>query len=253
MADFTEKHYSIDPGAGKKMDGCPYSIFEDGHDVQEYIIPPKGYVFSGFRFDPNASNQVYDGKLIAEYEKEPFNEKLKSNLWKLILALAIVAVIAIIVVLAAGVFKDPKPNRPPKTQPTVVKPEPDTSEPETPVVDTTSIETPAEPQAEVAPEVTEEPVAEPQQTVADTPNEQFKQEFWALIHQRTIMMDPYHDLFFNNKGQASGEEYDYLRFTILQNTTAFKEWSGKLRKVPATELESISTIDDLKNKLNAIE
>ena len=63
--DFAEKHYSIDPGEGKKMDGCPYSTFEDGRDVQDFIIPPKGYVFSGFRFDPNSSNQIYDGKLIA--------------------------------------------------------------------------------------------------------------------------------------------------------------------------------------------
>ena len=81
MADFEEKRYSIDPGKGKKMDGCPYSNFEDGHDVQEYIIPPKGYVFSGFRFDPDASNQIYDGKLYAIYTKEPFNIRLKSNLW----------------------------------------------------------------------------------------------------------------------------------------------------------------------------
>ena len=67
MADFKERRFSIDPGRGKKMDGCPYSIYEDGHDVKDYIIPPKGYIFKGFRFDPDASNQIYDGKLIAIY------------------------------------------------------------------------------------------------------------------------------------------------------------------------------------------
>ena len=63
MADFEEKKYSIDAGPGKKMDGCPYSNYEDGHDIKDYIIPPKGYVFTGFIFDPDAKNQIYDGKL----------------------------------------------------------------------------------------------------------------------------------------------------------------------------------------------
>ena len=43
--DFAEKHYSIDPGEGKKMDGCPYSTFEDGRDVQDFIIPKRVCVF----------------------------------------------------------------------------------------------------------------------------------------------------------------------------------------------------------------
>ena len=67
MTELSEKHYSIDPGKGKKMDGCPYSIYEDGHDVKEFIIPPKGFVFVGFQFDPNARNQIYDGKLTATW------------------------------------------------------------------------------------------------------------------------------------------------------------------------------------------
>ena len=110
MADFEEKKYSIDPGPGKKMDGCPYSNFEDGHDVQEYIIPPKGYVFSGFRFDPDAKNQIYDGKLYAQYSKEPFKIRLTSNLWKFLLAVSIVAIIGLIVILATSIFKEPKSN-----------------------------------------------------------------------------------------------------------------------------------------------
>ena len=120
MADFEEKRYSIDPGKGKKMDGCPYSNFEDGHDVQEYIIPPKGYVFSGFRFDPDASNQIYDGKLYALYTKEPFHIRLKSNIWKLMLALIVIAIIGLIILLFSSIFKKSgssnEPAKEPKTE-----------------------------------------------------------------------------------------------------------------------------------------
>ena len=96
------------------MDGCPYSTFEDGRDVKEFIIPPKGYIFKGFRFDPDASNQVYDGKLTAEYEKESFNDILKSNLWKFLLALGLIAIITVVVILAINVFNKPKPVKTPE-------------------------------------------------------------------------------------------------------------------------------------------
>ena len=112
MTEFTEKRYSIDPGKGKKMPGCPYSIYEDGRDVKDYIIPPKGHVFVGFKYDPDASNQIYDGKLTAEYSKEPFLTRLKSNIWMLVLVLAIALVIGIVILLAFSVFKDPKPSTP---------------------------------------------------------------------------------------------------------------------------------------------
>ncbi len=244
------------------MDGCPYSIYEDGRDVKEYIIPPKGYVFVGFKFDPEASNQIYNGKLIAEYSKEPFNDKLKANLWKFILAFVIVAVIAFIIILAAGVFKDPnpKPNRPAKEPATVVETKDSEKENDniaeqntTEAIDAADV---IEPQAtETIPEVTE--VQEEQQEVApqpdaNDPNTQFKQTFWSLIHQRTIMMDPYDALFKEYKNKVEGEEYDYLRFTILKDYPSFKEWYVKLHKVPVSELENINTIDDLKNKLNEI-
>ena len=230
MADFKERRFSIEPGKGKKMDGCPYSIYEDGHDVKDYIIPPKGYIFKGFRFDPDASNQIYDGKLIAIYEKETFNQKMMSQLWKFILAFAIIAVIAIIAILAAGVFKDPspKPNRPANESTAVVEsnePAPvivvDTTPAETEAVDTTSV---SEESVETVNEVVEEQEETPQ-PVADDPNVPFKQAFWTLIHQRTI----------------------------LKNSTAFKEWTGKLQKIPASELETINTVNDLKNKLKEIE
>lgn len=257
MTEFTEKRYSIDPGPGKKMDGCPYSAFEDGRDVKDYIIPPKGYVFVGFHFDPEASNQIYDGKLTAEYEKEPINQRLMAHLWKFALAFAVIAVIAVIAILAAGVFKDPKPkpNRPAKETTTVVQPDEtetvqtfDTVQNETEAVDTTDV-TQVQP-TEAEPTGNQEEVS---QQPADDPNAKFKQEFWTLIHQRTIMMDPYHELFTNYKGQVEGEEFDYLRYTILKDYNSFKVWYGKLHKISLAELEKINTIDDLKNKLKTIE
>ena len=257
MTDFSERRFSIDPGKGKKMDGCPYSIYEDGRDVKDYIIPPKGHVFKGFRFDPDASNQIYDGKLIAIYEKESFNQKMMSQLWKFILAFAIIAVVAIIAILAAGVFKDPspKPNRP-ANEPAAIA-ESTESAPvevvdstETAPADTTNLS--EEQPTEVVNEVVEVQEETPQ-PVADDPNVQFKQAFWALIHQRTLLMDSYDSLFKDNKGKVEGEEYDYLRFTILQNSSAFKSWTGKLQKIPASELENINTIDDLKKKLSTID
>lgn len=246
--DFAEKHYSIDPGEGKKMDGCPYSTFEDGRDVQDFIIPPKGYVFSGFRFDPNSSNQIYDGKLIAQYEKEAFNERLKSNLWKFILAFVIIVAIAVIALLAANVFKGPKTSQPKPKQPVtmvdtaVTQPQQETVAPvdSTPTAPAVSNET-------VAPTPTENQ-PEPAPAFADDP---FRQAFWDLIHQRVIQMDPYHELFVNNKGKASGEEYDYLRFTILKDSHAFKEWTSKLKRIPDTELETISDINTLIQRINA--
>ena len=66
-------------------------------------------------------------------------------------------------------------------------------------------------------------------------------------------MDSYDTLYRDNKGKVEGEEYDYLRYTILKNSTAFKEWTGKLQKIPASELETINTVNDLKSKLKEIE
>ena len=289
MTELIEKHYSIDPGIGKKMDGCPYSNYEDGRDVRDYIIPPTGYVFTGFRFDPDAKNQIYDGKLIAQYSKEPFRIRMKSNMWKFLLAAIIVVVIGLIVLLATNVFKGPKSqnntsNKEPKTEVTsqTSKLEPTenslskttkrnkksrkerkkdkkdkqnkskskASEKNNNVTDQSKQETPANPQ---------EPVAKPQEPVAQTqepvvpavtdPNEQFKQEFWTLIHQRTFTMDSYHDLYTSYKGKVKNEEYDYLRYTILQDYVSYKAWYDNLKKIPESQLQSINTIDDLKNKI----
>lgn len=267
MTVFNEKRYSIDPGEGKKMDGCPYSAYEDGQDVKDYIIPPKGYKFVGFRFDPDASNQIYDGKLTAEYAKEPFKERLKDNLWKFILAFVIIVVVAVISILVASVFRDPKPKpaRPSKEPATVVKKEKEKEKKdkaektaEVAPVETKTEEVPATVQTQPAaePEKIKEPkeevVEQPAVNVND-PNVKFKQEFWALIHQRTIMMDSYHDLFVTYKGKVEGEEFDYLRFTILKDYTSFKEWYGKLHKMSISDLETINTISDLQNELDKIQ
>jgi hypothetical protein len=267
MADFSkERRFSIDPGKGKKMDGCPYSVYEDGRDVKDYMIPPKGYKFKGFRFDPDACNQIYDGRLIAEYEKEPFNDILKSNLWKFILALVIIAVVTVVAILAVNVFNKPKPVKPTKKPETTTLVKDTTKEKETktaqlpkekeavPSKDTVK---PSDNNGAVTLDLNakkdKDTVVETPQPVADDPSAQFKKEFWALIHQRTIMMDPYDMLYKDNKNKVEGEEYEYLRYTILENFATFKAWSGKLRKVPTSELESINTISDLKKKLNQID
>lgn len=266
MADFKERRFSIDPGKGKKMDGCPYSVYEDGRDVKDYMIPPKGYKFKGFRFDPDACNQIYDGRLIAEYEKEPFNDILKSNLWKFILALVIIAVVTVVTILAVNVFNKPKSTKPTKKPETTTLVKDTTKEKETKTAQLNEVKEPVPSKDTVKPSdnngaVTpdlnakkdKDTVVETPQPVADDPSAQFKKEFWSLIHQRTIMMDPYDMLYKDNKNKVEGEEYEYLRYTILENFATFKAWSGKLRKVPTSELESINTISDLKKKLNQID
>ena len=258
MADFKERRFSIDPGKGKKMDGCPYSIYEDGRDVKDYIIPPKGCVFKGFTFDPDACNQIYDGKLTAQYEREPFHDILKSNLWKFIFALAIVAVIAIVVVLAVNVFNKPKSDKTAKTSETTIVVNGSTKEPTSKDENVTATDDNTKTSEKEQANTTEQnekkdPVKETQQPEAESATVQFQKDFWALIHQRTILMNSYDELYNNNKNKVEGEEYDYLRYTILKGTPQFKEWSGKLRKIPASELESINTVAGLKSKLREIE
>ena len=286
MAEFNEKHYSIDPGMGKKMDGCPYSNYEDGRDVRDYIIPPKGYVFIGFRFDPDAKNQIYDGRLIAQFSKEPFKMRLKSNTWKFLLAAIIILIIGVIVLLTTSVFKGPKSqnntSKAPKTEVTTEpsklektdnslsktsrrnkksrnerkKDKKDKSNSNTPkkdnnVTDQSKQEPAIKPQEPEA--KPQEPVTQPQEPVkpAETePNEQFKQEFWTLVHQRSYTMDSYHDLYTNYKGKVEGEEYNYLRYTILQDYASYKAWYDNLKKIPDSQLQSINTIDELKKRIN---
>lgn len=265
MANFEEKRYSIDPGKGKKMDGCPYSNFEDGHDVQDYIIPPKGYVFSGFRFDPDANNQIYDGKLYAIYTKEPFNIRLKSNLWKVMLSLIITAIIGLIILLVFSIFKKPaNTNETIKKPKTEIKAEKVEKARKKADKSSTKSTKKKEKKNELAP-ATEQPVEKvetvpepavtvsiekPQQPETTDPNVFFKQEFWALIHQRVASMDTYTDLYNNYKNKVSGEEFDYLRFTILKDFATFKEWFDKLKTIPEPQLLSINSINELSRNIN---
>ncbi len=260
MAEFfKERRFSIDPGRGKKMDGCPYSIYEDGRDVKEYIIPPKGYAFKGFRFDPDASNQIYDGKLIAEYEKESLNDILRSNLWKFLLALGIIAILTVVAILAFNVFNKPKTIKTPEPTAVMNGSKKDNNQPQPAKTDTLAAVSDTTKPAEKVDNVNldlnakKDTVKEVPQPAADDPNAQFKQAFWTLIHERTITMDPYDFLYKDNKNKVEGEEYEYLRLTILKDFNSFKAWSGKLHKIPVSELESINTINDLKNKLYTIE
>lgn len=255
-----DKHYSIDPGMGSKMEGCPYSTFEDGRDVRDYIIPPKGYEFVGFKLEPLPNNQVYDGKLVAQYEKSSIKEILTMNIWKIMIPIIIVAVIALVVLLAVSIFKDPKPAKTKPTNPqteTVAAPIDTTSAQVSDTIAATETIIPENngltSQLEQKDDnQTVEELQETPQAVETETSVQFKQTFWELIHEGVVKMDPYHDLFVNNKGNVEGEEYDYLRFTILENSITFKEWSSKLRQIPAEERKSIQSIDALVKKLKEI-
>ena len=244
MDKYSEKHFCIDAGDGEKMDGCPYSLYEDGHDVQDYIIPPKGFKFTGFKCVMLPENRIYDGKLIAQYEKEPLSNRIQSNLKYIILgAAALVIIIVLIALVAKPSRSKEKANKKQDVVEVVETPEtvevPETTEIET--VDSDSINV-----IENTPEVA--PVEEP---VTQTPDEMFKQEFWGLIHQKTLQMDPYTDLYNKYKDQGvSGEEFEYLRLTILKDWSTYKEWYPKLKRIPDSELTSINTVNDLITKLN---
>ena len=133
MSNITEKRYYIDPGKGEKKYTCPYSCYEDGRDAKEDIVPPKGYVLKGFKFEPHSSDKYYDGKLIAEYERAPFLVRLEQNKWKYIIALlAIGIIIAVLYIL--GVFSKPNPPHTPPVRPLVTT---DSLRADAPVVDST--------------------------------------------------------------------------------------------------------------------
>lgn len=245
MESFSEKHYSIDAGIGEKMDGCPYSLYEDGHDVKEYIVPPKGYVFSGFSLERLPDNRIYDGKLVARYEKEPLKVRLTSVLRVLVWILIISAVIGLITVLTIGIFK---PRQPQSHQPQ--------HNTEIPVMLTdTLLDDTAASVEQPTPEAIEnhEPEVEVQQPTITDDDVLFEREFWALIHQRAIQMDDYDGLYKKYKGKVSGDVYDYLRYTILKDASSFIEWSRKLRKIAKDEIETIESVNTLKSKIKEIQ
>ena len=275
----TEKRYHINPGKGEKKYTCPYSCYEDGRDAKEDIIPPKGFVLKGFEFVPNTSNKYYDGELIAQYERSPLSVRLTQN-WVIFLILLLVIGITIALLCFFGAFSKSQPIEKPSLQPFAVT---DSVPADTllksdstvvltdPIIktDTVITEPKDEPKAEIpvakeevptakevpaANETVEEQKQNTSQTQeielpVDTPTAKFKQEFWKMIHKQNTLMDSYYSLFTKYRGKVNCKEFDYLRGTILQNTTAFKAWKGKLVSIPATELESINTVDALKQKL----
>lgn len=245
MTDQTSKHYSIDAGAGRKMEGCPYSLFEDGRDVKDYIIPPKGYSFKGFECVLLPENRIYDGKLVAIYEREPFQTRILPYLKYILAAVIVIAVIGIIITLFV---------RPFKAKPTMSGQTP-REEVAASVVDTTGRDRDSllteDVSADTSLLLTELEPCNEEETPAVASDIAFKQAFWALIHSRETSMDTYHALFDEYKGQGvSGVEFEYLRSTILKNWATYKEWYQKLKKIPSAELQQIESIDTLIERLN---
>lgn len=120
MSNNTENNhiYYVDPGIGTKSPSCPYTNHEDGRDVFSYVYPPKGYELTGFKLEPYVSDKFYDGKIVAQYEKKTFSDKLSENLWMYILAA--IAFIGVLAVLAFYVFDFPrKPSPTQQVKPSV--------------------------------------------------------------------------------------------------------------------------------------
>lgn len=261
MADNNKKHfYYVDPGIGEKGEFCPYSSFEDGHDVKMYITPPEGYELSGFKFEPyDSPDDFYEGKVVAQFVKqEDFTEIVGPNFGKYIIAF--VALIGIVVSIILFFF-----NLNNKRESVI----------EYPVIEVVSMvddsikaivseeakgqEAVAEQKAvidEPAKEeiVKEEKVQTPAKEVVKTEKTslpttemtaQFKEEFWTLIHQQVNEMPVYGKLFRTYKEKAEGEEYRYLGWTILRSTKDFAVWSNLLLCVPPERISTVNSIDQL--------
>ena len=91
MKTMENKQYRVDAGEGELLPNCPYSCFEDGHDVKEFITPPLGFNLAGFKLKPEPESSGYDGCLVAQYEPKSISPKLKTNLIVAACALLLVA------------------------------------------------------------------------------------------------------------------------------------------------------------------
>lgn len=264
--------YLVDPGIGEKSDICPYSGFEDGRDVKAYIIPPDGYELSGFKFEPyDSPDHFYEGKVVAQFVKEKsFMEIARPHLWKYITAL--VAVIGIIVglILFFGnrknhevvyVEAESASTEVPATVDNSIKAIP------TETVNTENVTEEAEAQEAVAEQeavaqqevVKEEPVKEEvikeenvqtdeqqfSQEEQEELNAQFKEEFWALIHNQEKNMALYGRLFRAYKDKVECAEFKYMVNFILRNTSDFRAWNENLLSIPSDEIKNVTTIDQL--------
>ena len=292
MRTFETKQYRVDPGLGKIHPNCPYSCYEDGHDVKDFVIPPRGYVLSGFKLEPEPDFGSYDGRLIAQFEPRAKTPKTKLNL--------LLGIIVGILLIAAGimfysVFKSNNAASKPKVEPVVIdasssylsiKDKEEEATHETESVETvaelvsnenTKVQEIAQTEAPVAeqtpaqvmeePVVKEEPkkVEQPQVAQNETTQEakpiivgdrktQFKEEFWTLIHNQEKSMRTYHDLYSKYKGdKLRSKEFFYLYLTILENTSNFNAWKANLLRVPASEIKSIRTVSALEQKLEEYE
>ena len=277
MADFINKDhvYLVDPGIGEKTVNCPYSIFEDGRDVKDCIIPPEGYELSEFKFEPyDSPDHFYDGKVVAQYVKQ---KTVRPPLWKYITAaVAVIGIIAGIII-----FFSIRNN---KQEEVIVYPAAevvaslDDSIATTPTEEAEAQKTAGEPKAVVEQKATkEEPTkkeivkeevvkeekeqapakevvkAEETPLQADETTDQFKEEFWTLIHQQESKMPAYGKLFRTYKGQVEGEEYKYLGWTILKSTKDFAVWSDILLSVPSDRISTVNNIDQLTKLLEEYE
>lgn len=273
MADTNKKRfYFVDPGIGEKGEFCPYSAFEDGHDVQMYITPPEGYELSGFKLEPyDSPDHFYEGKIVAQFIKkeESFTEIAGPNFWKFIIAfVAVISIIAGIIIFFIN-----RNNKQKEvieyTAAEVVSTVDDSIKAILPE-EAIAQETAAEPEAVVEQKaVKEEPVEEKivkeevveeekvktpvKEIVKDeeTPlptdeiTAQFKEEFWTLIHQQENKMSAYGKLFRTYKKKVKGEEYKYLGWTILKSNKDFEAWSNSLLRVPSDRISTVNNIDQL--------
>lgn len=275
MSSTEEKRYYIDPGIGKKRSNCPYSCYEDGRDVKEDIIPPKGYVLSGFKFDSNSPNNNYDGRLIAQYEKSAFSTRLKQNL-SIYVLFVLMIIVALIILSTLDIFPKSKHKVKPVKTITTITQESTSKSTTTPSDNQTTFDsknvsnstevgsTTTMEQAEqkvIIPDVKDEVTStsqnkdlnQTQEIKTDDVTAQFNQELWKLIHNRNVQMDTYFNLYESYKGKVKGKEYNYLRLTILKNTAEFKKWKNKLLGIPDSDLQSINTIDALEQRIKQSE
>ena len=269
------KQYRVDAGEGKIHPNCPYSCYEDGHDIKEFITPPRGCVLSGFKLEPEPDSSGYDGRLVAQFAPKSKNPKWKTNL---------VFAAGFLLLVAAGimyysVFKNYHPTT-------------DVPQPEPIVIDATSsyitikedstinkaetindIAADAETDANDAivepiptetaqnkqfAETTEVPVVQetPMQVHEESvvtevqpkvdKKAQFKKEFWGLIHHQEKNMRTYFKLYNKYKNEnLKNKEFFYLYLTILENTAAFNAWKENLVRIPADEIKSVHTVKEL--------
>ena len=124
--------------------------------------------------------------------------------------------------------------------------------------ETAPIEEAVEPKEKVEeitpkPELKSEPTQETQPTEVLT-KEQFRREFWDLIHHKETKMRTYSNLYRKYKDQNfKNKEFFYLYLTILENSYAFDAWKNNLLNIPDDELKSIRTINALTEKLEEYE